>query len=197
MAEEPDRIRDDIEATRASLSRDVDQLADRTVPTRVAQRRWTSMKEKVRGVSDRVMGTSERTAGSVQDTARSAVDTAQDVAGNVADSVREAPQAVVRKARGNPVAVGIIAFGAGLLAASLIPATEVERRAGQQLKENASGLVEPLAESGRQLADDLSGSVREAVGQVKDTTKQAAQTTADEAKDSARDATQRARDAAR
>ena len=42
MAEEPDRLRQDIELTRASLSRDVDQLADKTSPRRVAQRRWTA-----------------------------------------------------------------------------------------------------------------------------------------------------------
>ena len=40
MAEGPDRIREDIETTRAELARNVDALADRTVPTRVARRRW-------------------------------------------------------------------------------------------------------------------------------------------------------------
>ena len=51
MAEEPDRLRQDIENTRASLTRDVDLLAEKTSPKKVAQRRWTSVKEKVMGSS--------------------------------------------------------------------------------------------------------------------------------------------------
>ena len=62
MAEEPDRIRDEIEATRYDLARNVDLLADRTVPTRVARRRWSGVKERVHGMSDRVMGTSSDAA---------------------------------------------------------------------------------------------------------------------------------------
>ena len=42
MAEEPDRLRQDIENTRASLTRDVDLLAEKTSPTKVAQRRWAT-----------------------------------------------------------------------------------------------------------------------------------------------------------
>jgi len=45
MAEEPDQIRDDIELTRTRLAHDVDRLADKTSPTRVAQRRWTGAKQ--------------------------------------------------------------------------------------------------------------------------------------------------------
>ena len=51
MAQEPDRLRQDIEYTRASLTRDVDALAEKTSPKRVAQRRWSSVKEKVMGTS--------------------------------------------------------------------------------------------------------------------------------------------------
>jgi gas vesicle protein len=186
MVEEPDRIRDDISTTRASLSRDVDQLADRTIPARVARRRWDGVKDKVRGASERVMGQPKQ---------------ASEAASDVADSVRQAPRAVARQTRGNPIAVGVIAFGVGLLTASLIPATEAEKRAGQQLRENAEDLVdqvrEPLAESVQQVRADLSGSVREAAGQVKETAKEAAQTTAEDAKASTRDAAEQTLEAAR
>ncbi|NJC69480.1 DUF3618 domain-containing protein [Planosporangium thailandense] len=210
MAEEPDRIRDDIERTRATLARDVDRLADRTSPTRVAQRRWTAVKEKVRGVSDKVMGTSYDTTHSVQDMAGQAgdkasylanrvSDKASDAAGEVADTVRRAPRAVASKTQGNPIAAGVIAFGVGLLAASLIPESDVERRAARQLRDNAGDLVdrvrEPLMESAQQVKDEMSGTVREAVGQVKDTAMDAAQTTAQEAKSSAQDAAEQVRSA--
>jgi gas vesicle protein len=212
MAEEPNRIRDEIESTRSDLARNVDLLADKTIPTRVAQRRWAGVKEKVRGVSDRVMGApssgsqtfrdSAGPAQTVRDTARSAAysvqsaasqtgDKASEVAGNVTDTVRQAPQAVTRKTQGNPVAAGVIAFGVGLLAASVIPATEAEKRAGAHLKDNAGDLIEPvrqpLSESAQQLKQDLSGSLRNATDQVKETARNAAQTTAEEAKSSAQD----------
>jgi hypothetical protein len=44
MAAEPDQIRNDIKATRADLASNVDQLADRTSPSRIeseAERRLT------------------------------------------------------------------------------------------------------------------------------------------------------------
>ena len=49
MAEEPDRIRNDIESTRAELTRNVDLLAEKTSPGRVARRQWGNVKEKVMG----------------------------------------------------------------------------------------------------------------------------------------------------
>ena len=66
MAEEPDQIRDDIELTRARLAHDVDRLADKTSPARVAQRGWTGAKAKVRGMSDRVMGSARESGGTRQ-----------------------------------------------------------------------------------------------------------------------------------
>jgi hypothetical protein len=133
----------------------------------------------------------------VQDTASQATGKAGEVASNVADTVRQAPEAVTRQAQGNPVAAGVIAFGVGLLAASLIPATEVEKRAGQQFKENASDLIEPvrepLMESAQQLRGDLTDTVKDATQQVKDTAMDAAQTTGEEARSSAQNAKEQVR----
>jgi hypothetical protein len=228
MVEEPDRIRNDIEYTRAALARDVNRLADRTSPTRVAQRRWTAVKEKVRGVSEKVMGAPTGAAHSMQDMAGYAGDRAgdlahetgakasyladqagdvasqvgarvSDAAGDVADTVRQAPQAVASKTQGSPVAAGVIAFGVGLLAASLIPESDVERRAVRQLSDNAGELVdrvrEPLVESAQQVKDEMSGPVREAVGQVKETAVMAAERTAGEARSEAKGAAEQVRSA--
>src|SRR5215213_1859008 len=135
MAEEPDQLRRDIEYTRASLSRDVDALAEKTSPKRVAQRRWTSVKEKVMGTprhardsfgdkassaTSTVQDKASSAASTVQDKASSAASTVQEkassAASTAADTVREAPHTVAEQTRGNPLAAGIIAFGAGLLA---------------------------------------------------------------------------------
>jgi uncharacterized protein YjbJ (UPF0337 family) len=188
MAEEPDRLRQDIEGTRASLTRDVDMLADKTSPKRVAQRRWTSVKEKVMGVSDSGRHAASDAAGTVQDKASSALDSAQDKASQVGGSVRQAPHAVAEQAKGNPLAAGIIAFGAGMLAATLIPVTDAERRAGQQVKENAGEVTDRVKDVASEMKDDLSGSVQHAAGEVKATARDAAQTTRDQAQSSAQDA---------
>ena len=163
MAEEPDRLRQDIESTRATLTRDVDRLADKTSPKRVAQRRWTSVKEKV-------MGSSEQ--------ARYA---AGDVAHEVRDTVAAAPRAVAQQAQGNPLAAGVIAFGVGMLAASLFPVTDAERRAGRQIKDNAGDLTDRAKDIAQEMKDDMSGSVQRAAGEVKGTARDAAQTTRQQA----------------
>jgi len=215
MAEEPDRIRDDIEVTRAQLAADVDRLADKTSPSRVAQRGWSTAKAKVRDVSDRVMGTAHdggstvkdktgsavdtvkdkagSAADTVKDKAGSAADTVRDKAGDVADTVRATPAKVSRQTQGNPIAAGLIAFGAGLLAASLLPTTELEKRAGREVRDHAEDLIEPvrepLTQAAQGLKDDLGGTARDAVASVRDTAKDAVQTTKESAKSSAQDAT--------
>jgi uncharacterized protein YjbJ (UPF0337 family) len=182
MDEEPDRLRQDIEDTRASLTQNVDMLAEKTSPKKVAQRRWTAAKEKV-------MGSSQHTRHAVG----GGLETVQDKARDVAGSVRGTPQAVARQAQGNPLAAGIIAFGAGMLAATLIPVTDPERRAGQQLKENAGDLTDRAKDMASDLKDDVSGSVQQAAGQVQDTARDAAQTTKRQARSGAQDVRAEAR----
>jgi gas vesicle protein len=187
MAEESDQIRDDIELTRTQLAHDVDRLADKTVPSRVAQRQWDRAKAKVRGVSDRVMGSAHGNGSMIKDKASDALGTVQDKTADVAEQVKQAPAAINRQTQGNPVAAGLIAFGAGLLVASLMPASNMERRAGQQLRDHADDLIEPvrqpLTESMHQIRDDMGDSAKEAAASVRDTAKDAAQTTASAAKD--------------
>jgi ElaB/YqjD/DUF883 family membrane-anchored ribosome-binding protein len=211
MVEEPDRIRNEIEETRAELSRNVDRLADKTSPKRMAQRRWTAVKERVMGVSSSAQETAGYRFDETRDRAGAAVDTVQekatqtgqrigDAAGSVADSVRQAPAAVARQTQGNPLAVGLIAFGAGLLTASLIPDTAMERRAGREIKERAGDVLEPvrepLMESAQQLKSDLGDAARDAADEVKQTAKDAAGTTREQARDSAQDAKEQTRAAA-
>jgi uncharacterized protein YjbJ (UPF0337 family) len=206
MVEEPDRLRQDIERTRASLTRDVDLLAEKTSPTKTAQRRWTAVKERVMGSADQARHAASSTTSSAVDTVQDAAGTvqakAQDAAGVVqakaqdaAEAVRNAPQAVAAQTQGNPLAVGIIAFGVGMLAATLIPATDAEKRAGQQLKEHSGDLTDQVKDVAREMKDDLSGTVQQAVEQVKDTAKDAAQTTGQQAKASSQQATEQTRQA--
>jgi hypothetical protein len=193
MAQAPDRIRDEIHMTRTDLVRDVDALAERTLPNRVASRKWAGVKDKMHSVTESVMGTPQSAGEGMKSMAHKVQDASGPVAGkaggmasDAAGKVKEAPETVRRQTEGNPIAVGMIAFGAGLLAASLIPATEMEKRAGANIKEHSAQLTEPLTESAKQIKDDLKEPVSGAAEQVKQTAKGAAQTTVDETKSSAR-----------
>jgi uncharacterized protein YjbJ (UPF0337 family) len=190
VAEEPDRLRQNIESTRATLTRDVDLLAEKASPRQAARRQWTSIREKV-------MGSAEHGKHAVSDTASSAASTVGEKAHDAADAVRSAPQAVASQTQGNPLAAGIIAFGVGLLASTLIPVTEVERRAGQELKEHSGELTDRLKDAAGDVKDDLSGSVQHAVGEVKSTARDAVETTKQQAQSSAQDAKQETQHAAR
>jgi len=163
MAAQPEVIRSEIERSREDLAYDIDRLADRTSPRRIARRRWESMRSRLDDVRDRVMGVSHDAGERVGDTAA---------------DVREAPERVARAAQGTPVAAGLIAFGAGLLAASLLPETDAERRMAREVTERARDLAEPLQETGRQIASDMGESVKEAAAEVKETATQAVRETA-------------------
>ncbi|GIJ49269.1 hypothetical protein Val02_61550 [Virgisporangium aliadipatigenens] len=196
MAAEPDRLRQDIENTRASLTRDVDLLAEKTSPRKATQRRWNAVKERVMGSADQARHAAGSATSTVADTASRVGDAAGEKAHEAADAVRSAPRAVAEQTQGNPIAVGIIAFGVGLLAATLIPATDAERRAGQQLKEHGGDLADRVKDVATEVKDDLSDDVRQAVGQVKETARDAARTTGEQARSSSQEATERTRQAA-
>jgi len=201
MAEEPDRLRQNIEDTRASLTRDVDLLAEKTSPAKVAQRRWTSVKEKVMGSSDHARHAATESASTaistVQDKASQLGDAASGTAHDAADAVRDAPRTVAAQTQGNPIAAGVIAFGVGMLAATLIPASDVERRAGRQLKDNTGDLTDRVKDVATEMKDDLAGTVQHAVAEVKVTAQDAVQTTRDQAQSSAADAKDQTRQAVR
>jgi uncharacterized protein YjbJ (UPF0337 family) len=193
MAEEPDRLKQDIEQTRASLTRDVDLLAEKTSPSRVAKRRWTAVKERVMGSASQVGDSTSSAVGTVQDKASQLGDTVGEKAQDAAAAVRSAPRMVTEQTQGSPLAAGVIAFGVGMLAAGLIPVTEAERRAGQQLKENSGELTDRVKDVAGDMKDELTGTVQHAAREVKDTARDAAETTRAQAQDSAQQAKENTR----
>lgn len=183
MATESDRIRNEIEMTRAGLAANVDQLADRTSPTRVMRRGWNRFTDKMHVVSDNVMGrpaeSIRQTTETVKEKASDATEKVGEMAGEAADAVKQAPRLAAEQTRGNPIAAGLIAFGAGLLAATLIPETEMERRMAGKLADSelAEKVREPLQEAASQMGQDVTETVKQSAGDmgqsVKDHAKQA------------------------
>jgi hypothetical protein len=224
---DPEQIRREIERTQAALSQDVDALAEKVTPGKIVERRVdrardaaTRLKEKVMGsdpygnqhgaggyvgdvrsaastATDRVSGTASSAASSVQDAASSAAGTVQDAAASAAGAGQEAPAAIRRQTRGNPLAAGIIAFGAGWLVSSLLPASRREQELADQAKQVAQEKVQPAAQ---QLAAEVKENLREpaqqAVESVRSTAQDAKDTVTDEGRSAAQDVQGRAQDAA-
>jgi hypothetical protein len=195
---DPEQIRNDIERTRAELSRDVDTLGERVRPSTMARRQRDKMMGGVRNLRERVMGSASSTtssatdsvrgtADSVRGTASSVAGSAQDAASRVGDAVTSAPQAVREQTQGNPLAAGLIAFGAGLVAASVLPATQKETQAAEKMKESAAPLVDDLKQAGKSMAEDMREPVRENVQGLGESAKGAAQDVGQQGKQAADD----------
>ena len=127
-------------------------------------------------------------ARSARSTAAEAGDSVRRTAGQVGQSVQEAPEQVTRRTQGNPLAAGIIAFGAGMLAATLLPVSDAEERAGSQLREHSGELLGPARQTAQDLKEGMRGPATEALESVKSTAREAAEATRQQAQDSGQEA---------
>jgi Protein of unknown function (DUF3618) len=211
---DPDEIRADIERTRAALSDDVDDLAESVKPKNVAGRQVGKVKEAASNIKDRVMGSDDDdysgsavgTVGdkassakeavadkayaakdAVADRAYAAKDTVSDKASDAREAVRQAPSRMKRRAQGNPLAAGVIAFGLGMLVSSLIPSTEKEREAVSQLQENLEPVKEKASEVARDVGEGLKPAAQEAAESVKTTAQEGAENVKQEGQSAAAD----------
>jgi gas vesicle protein len=177
MGQEPEQLRADIAQTRGELDEDLDRLADKVSPSKVVERRVDAVKGTIGGVRERVMGSAHDAAGSVASSGSGVMGSAHDAASGAGAAVAGAPDTVKAKTAGNPLAAGLIAFGVGWLAASLLPASSTEAKAAAAAK---AQLVEPakqqLAAVAQEVKDELQPAVQDAVASVKETATDAAST---------------------
>ena len=189
---DPDEIRADIERTRAALSDDVDDLAESVKPKNVAGRQADKVKEAASNIKDRVMGSDDddysgSAVGTVGDKASSAQDTVSEKASDAREAVRQAPRRMRRKAQGNPLAAGVIAFGLGMLVSSLIPSSEKEREAVSQLQENLEPVKEKATEVAKDIGENLKPAAQEAAESVRTTAREGAENVKQEGQSAAQD----------
>jgi len=199
----------EIEDTRQDLSRNLDALNDRVNPTRVIERQKEATRTKFRSVRDKVMGAApsmpsmpsrsssgtssyspgpsigERASGAVgavSNTATGAADTVTSTASGAVDTLQE-------KAEGNPLAAGLIAFGAGWLISSLLPASQKEAQAAAKLvdvaKEHGQPLVDEAKSVGQELGQNLKEAATDAAAEVKASAQDSAETVKAEGQSSA------------
>jgi uncharacterized protein YjbJ (UPF0337 family) len=185
---DPDEIRADIERTRAALSDNVDDLAESVKPKNVAGRQVGKVKEAASNLKDRVMGSEDDDySGSAVGKASSAKDTVSEKASDAREAVRQAPSRMKRRAQGNPLAAGMIAFGLGMLVSSLIPSTEKEREAVSQLQENLEPVKEKASEVAQDMAENLRQPAQEAAESVKTTAQEGVESVKQEGQSAAAD----------
>jgi hypothetical protein len=177
MSENPDQIRADIERTRNELSIDVDAVADKVTPAKVAQRQTDKVRGALSNVKDSVLGS------------------ASDARANVGDAVSGTAGGAKAKAKGNPVGLGLVAFGAGLLIASLIPASDKEKELASTVKDKAQPLVEKATDAAKDVASELKEPAQQAAQSVASTATDSAETVKSEAQSTAQDVQGSAQDA--
>jgi ElaB/YqjD/DUF883 family membrane-anchored ribosome-binding protein len=174
MGQSAEQLRREIEYTRGDLGETLDAIGDRLSPGRMMERRKNRMRSGLQSVRERVMGT-------VSDTG-SAVGGVADVAGGAVSTLKDTPDTVREQTQGNPLAAGAIAMGVGVLLATVLPATEKERRAADQLMDKAEPLTEELKDAGREIAEHMREPAREAVEQVKEAASEGTQAVTDTAR---------------
>ncbi|GGC81994.1 hypothetical protein GCM10011512_05930 [Tersicoccus solisilvae] len=198
MSSNPDEIRADIERTRAELGQDVDALAEKVSPTKAVSRQTDKVRDRLTDVRESIMGSPDHgtghSGGGVQDVkdragdlAHEAGDRASELANGAADAVRSTPAQVRRGTRGNPLAAGLIALGAGWLVGSLIPASRAEQDAAASVKEQAGPVLDQAKSVAQEMGENLKPQVQEAAQSVKDTATEGVQNVKDEGQGHAED----------
>jgi gas vesicle protein len=195
MSENPEAIRADIEATRERLGTSVDAVADKVTPSNVVHRQTDRVKETVKdavfGTKEKVMGAADHASGDLH----AATGSAGPAMGDAGSAISDAPHQAAVKTHGNPLAAGLIAFGAGLLVSALIPASQKEREAADALKSAAEPVTTQLTEAAKDMAEGLKEPAREAVENVKATAAAAAENVTGEGQTAVSDVKDKAADA--
>lgn len=205
-SDDPDLIRRDVERTQAELRSDIDALAAKVTPGRIVERRVDRARATAGRWKESVMGnhpgTTVRTGthhdgdGRMREAAASANEAAQ----RATDTAGRAPAAARRQTQGNPLAAGLIAFGAGWLVSSMLPSSSREQDLAEQAEHVARERAEPVAraagDAAREVGDNLRGPAQDAADAVRSTAADAGSTVAHEGRTAADDVRHRTQDAA-
>lgn len=177
MSDNPDQIRADIDRTRHELSRDVDALAEKVDPSKVVDRQTDKVRDKVRGFQESIMGSPDDS--STLDDAKAYAQDAKDRAGEM---VQGAPAQMKQRTRGNPLAAGLIALGAGWLIGSMMPSSKPEQDAAAALKDKAEPLVEEAKSAAQEMGENLKPQAQEAAQTLQETGRSSVQNVQEEGK---------------
>jgi ElaB/YqjD/DUF883 family membrane-anchored ribosome-binding protein len=182
MGEDPDRIRAEIEQTRAEMGETVDALGYKTDVKARAKDSINDKKESVMGVAQ---SAKERIVGAGQSVNDATPDTQQ---------VKQQARRAKSVAEGNPLGLAVGAAAVGFLAGLLIPSTRVE---DEKLGQVSDDVIERAKETGQEALERGKQVATEAAQSAKETAQQSGQEHAEELKSSAQEHAQEAASSAR
>jgi hypothetical protein len=167
MGTSTEELSSDIARTRADLSQDVDALQDKVSPSAIMVRRRTALRGRLSSAKDRVMGSG------------------QDAVQGVGSATSSAGGAVQDRVAGSPLAAGLVAFGAGLVVAGLIPASKAEAQGAQRLKDAAQEHGQPVMDQAKSAAQEVGDQLRQKASEAAEEVRSSAQESADRVKEEA------------
>lgn len=168
MGEDPDRIRREIEQTRAEMSETVDALGYKAD---VKSRAKESLQDKRDSAKESVVGATQSVKEKLVGAKDSVSGTAGSATSRVSDATPDKEQIKVqaRQAKGlaqeNPLGLAIGSIAVGFIAGLLVPATRIEdEKLGQmsdQVIEKAKETGQEALEHGKQVAQETAQSAQE------------------------------------
>lgn len=191
MGTTAEELRRELSAERSTIGADLEAIGDRVSPGRIVERRKAATRRGLRHVRERVMGSADHISTSVTAPVSGAISSASETVSSVAGTLGETPEAMRRSAQGNPLGAGLVAFGVGLVVATLLPETETEKHVAENIQPrleqaaaSAGHAVHEVVDAVKPAAQEAVGALKEeaqeAVDHVREQAAQAASTTADE-----------------
>ena len=182
MGQTTEELNAEIAGTRESLASDLDALQDRVSPSAIVERRKAAAKGRIHQLRARVMGSVDSATSSTGHASGHAAGAVRDGASGVVDAAGD-------KVEGSPLAAGLVAFGAGMLIAALMPPTDAEVRASQRLvdaaKEHGQPVIDEAKARGQEMGAQLKDSASQAAEEVKGTAQQSVERVQSEGQSSA------------
>ena len=172
----PDEIRAEIARTRSDLSTNVNALGEAVSPSNNARHQVDKVTGKASDLKDRVMGT-----------AHDGVSAGADAGSGLVDHAGAVPGQVKSRTRGNPLAMAVIAAGAGWLLGSLVPATAKEAQLATASKEQAQPLLEKAQDVAKESVQHLKEPAQDAAQAVTSRAQEAAGTVKSQGQDAVSD----------
>ncbi len=182
MGEDPDRIRRQIEETRAEMTETVDALSYKAdVKTRAKE----SLQDKRDSAKESVMGATQ----SVKDKLVGARDTVSDTTPDREQVARQARQAK-GLAQENPLGLAIGSIAVGFVAGLLVPSTRVE---DEKLGEMSDQVIEKVKQTGQEALEHGKQVAQETAQSAQETLQDSAQQHGEQVKETAQENAQEVR----